>query len=119
NTTYYLRAESTTGSPCTGNVPATGSVTVTVNQPVEITTQPEASQTICSGFPVSFSVSATGTGISYQWQFEEKDIPGATSATYNINQAKTDDDGTYKVIVKGAGTCGDVTSEVAVLIVNE
>ncbi len=119
NTTYYLRAESTTGSPCTANVAATGSVTVTVSQPVSINTQPAASQTVCSGFPVSFSVSATGTGITYQWQFNKVDIPGATSATYNIGQAQLSNDGNYKVIVKGAGTCGNVTSEEAVLIVNE
>ncbi len=54
----------------TGNTPCTNAVatkTLTINQEVLISTQPSASQTICSGFPVSFSVSATGTGLTYEW----------------------------------------------------
>jgi hypothetical protein len=32
-----------------------------------ITTHPAATQSICSGAAVSFSVTATGTGLTYHW----------------------------------------------------
>jgi alpha-L-fucosidase 2 len=32
--------------------------------------------------PATFSVSASGTGLSYQWQKNRADIPGATSSSY-------------------------------------
>ena len=116
-TTYYLRAESTTGAPCTANLEA-GSITITVNDPVEITTQPESSQTICAGFPVTFSVEAIGTGITYEWQKDGNPI-GVTTATYTINNTASTDAGIYTVIVKGSAPCGDITSSNAELIVNQ
>lgn len=112
---YYVVVNGTCSPAVTSNV----SGAVTVNEPVNIITQPAASQTVCSGFPVSFSVEATGTDPSYQWQFNGVDIPGATSATYEINQAKTIDAGLYKVIVRGTGPCGEENSEEANLVVNE
>ncbi len=90
-----------------------------VNQAVAITSEPVASQTICSGFPVSFSVTASGTGLTYQWRKNGTDISGATSSTYSIPNASTADAGTYTVVVSGAAPCPSVTSQDAVLVVNE
>ena len=40
---------------------------LTVNTPIAITSQPAAS-TICAGNSTSFSATATGSGLGYQWQ---------------------------------------------------
>jgi hypothetical protein len=90
-----------------------------VNDPVVITSQPAASQTVCSGFPVSFSVTATGTGLTYQWKKNGVDVPGATSATYSIANTAPADAGTYTVVVSGLTPCPSVTSQNAVLVVNQ
>jgi hypothetical protein len=118
-TTYYLRAESTTGAPCTANIAAPGSVTITVNQPVVITTQPTASQTLCSGSAANFSVTATGTGLSYQWKKDGSTISGATVATYSIPTVTTSNAGVYTVVVSGTAPCTAVTSSNATLNVNQ
>ena len=93
--------------------------TLVVNEVVVITSQPAATQTICSGFPVSFSVTATGTGLTYQWKKNGVDIPGATSPTYAIANASVSDAGTYTVVVSGVAPCPSVTSQNAILIVNQ
>ena len=90
-----------------------------VNDPVVITSQPAANQTVCSGFPVNFSVTATGTGLTYQWQKGGVNIPGATSASYSIQNASTSDAGTYTVVVSGVSPCPPVTSQNAVLDVKQ
>src|SRR5690606_38665137 len=65
------------------------------------------------------SVSATGTGISYQWQKNGANINGATSNTFSIPNAATSDAATYTVIVSGIAPCDPVTSQNAELIVNQ
>ena len=104
-------------SPCASTTSSTA--TLTVNQPVVITTQPDTSQTVCTGFPVSFSVTATGTGLSYQWKKGGTDITGATSSTYSISNVSTADAASYTVAVSGASPCTPVTSGNAVLNVNQ
>ena len=61
----------------------TGTVIITVNDPPAITTQP-VGQTLCSGNAASFSVAATGTGLTYQWKKNGSNISGATSSSYTI-----------------------------------
>jgi len=79
-----------------------------------ITTQP-ADQTANQGNPVSFNVTAAGTGLNYQWQFNTANISGATNAIYTIADATTNNGGNYDVVVSSAG--GSVTSSNAVLTV--
>jgi hypothetical protein len=55
----------TSNNAC-GSATATATYSVVVNEPVVITDQPDP-QTVCATFPVGFSVTATGTGLSYQW----------------------------------------------------
>ncbi|MBK8881832.1 MAG: hypothetical protein IPN67_05440 [Bacteroidales bacterium] len=91
-------------------------VTLTVNTAPAITTQP-TNQTTCAGTSVSFSVTATGTGLSYQWRKGAVNIGGATSATYTIAAPIVGDAGSYDVVV--SGTCAPaVTSSVVTLTVN-
>ncbi|MEO6733000.1 MAG: Ig-like domain-containing protein [Ferruginibacter sp.] len=111
-------------SPCTSLTSSTSALIV--NQAVAITSQPAPAQTVCSSFPVSFSVSATGTGITYQWYKNGVAlvdtaglIAGVNSNNLTIPQAKVSQTGTYTVIVSGASPCGTVTSMDAQLTVNQ
>jgi hypothetical protein len=90
-------------------------VTVTVNAPVVVTAQPVA-QTICAGAAASFSVTATGSGLTYQWRKNTVNIAGATSASYSIAAANAADAGNYDVVI--SGSCNNVTSTSVALTVN-
>src|SRR5205823_372476 len=88
--------------------------TLTVNVPPTITTQP-ASQTVAQGANATFSVVATGTGLTYQWTFNGANISGATTSSYTKSNAQAADQGNYAVVVTNAG--GSVTSANASLTV--
>lgn len=63
----------------------------------------------CSGKSVTLSVSATGSGpISYQWQKDGANIPGATAPTYTIPIAIPQHAGMYDCVIKNA--CTDTES---------
>ncbi|MBI5373403.1 MAG: phage tail protein, partial [Sphingobacteriales bacterium] len=100
---------------CTPSV-TSSSVTLTVDAAPVITVQP-TNQTTCAGTSVSFSVTATGTGLSYQWRKGGVNIGGATASTYTIASPVVGDAGSYDVVV--SGTCvPSVTSSSATLTVN-
>ncbi|MGV3461498.1 MAG: T9SS sorting signal type C domain-containing protein [Flavobacterium sp.] len=65
-----------------------------------ITAQP-ASQVACfgAGNSVTFTVSATGDELVYQWEKNGVDIPGATSSTLTLNNVTTADLGRYRVLI--------------------
>ncbi|MGH9574851.1 MAG: immunoglobulin domain-containing protein, partial [Candidatus Acidiferrales bacterium] len=95
--------------------------TLTVNAaPVAptITTQPQ-NATVTSGQTATFTVVATGTApLHYQWQKNQQNISGATSASYRTPVTTTGDNGaTFRVIVSN-GTAPDATSANATLTVN-
>jgi hypothetical protein len=90
-------------------------VTLTVNPITAITTQP-ASQTVCAGVNVTFSVTAVGASLTYQWRKNTVNIPGATSSSYTITGAAAGDAGSYDVVV--SGSCGTATSNAATLSIN-
>jgi hypothetical protein len=89
--------------------------TLTVNTAPTITAHP-ASQTKCVGQSVTFSVSASGTGLSYQWRKNSTNISGATGSSYTISSVTTADAGSYDCVV--TNSCGSVTSNAATLTVN-
>lgn len=69
------------------------------SEPPQVTQHP-VSTTVQQGASVSFTVAYTGTGpISIQWMHNDVDIPGATSATYDIASARQEHEGVYKVRV--------------------
>ncbi len=96
---------------------------LTVNVAPAVTSNP-ASLNLCSGSAASFSVTATGTAPTYQWQLSTdggttwNNISGATSATYNIAAvAVTDNNNRYRCVV--SGTCAPAaTSTAATLLVS-
>lgn len=108
---------------CTG----TATVNVTVNQLPAITTQPTpATQTVCPGSTVTYSVAATGTGITYQWrrngvalvnglQLHGTTVAGATTNTLTLTIVSAPDAGNYDVVI--AGTCPPSVTSTAVALV--
>src|SRR5689334_3818486 len=66
--TLTANTDTAAGSCSASSSFGTDQVIITVNQPPAITAQPTASQTLCSGSAASFSVTATGTNLTYQWQ---------------------------------------------------
>lgn len=83
---------------------------------VTITSQP-SNQNVCEGSSASFTVVASGSGLSYQWKKNGSNISGATSATYSISSASTSDEGNYSCVVTSGGT--NVTSNSASLTVKD
>jgi glucose/arabinose dehydrogenase len=78
---------------------------------------PPASLLASVGHPATFSISASGPQpLSYQWQRNGVDIPGATAANYTLASAQLSDDGAqFRVII--SNSFGSVTSEAATLSV--
>ncbi len=90
-------------------------VTAPSAQAPAITSQP-AAQSVAAGSSATFTVTASGTDLAYQWQRDGKDIAGATSASYTLDNVQGADTGAkFTVVVKNAG--GSVTSAAAVLTV--
>ncbi len=107
-----------------GSVEVTSSAaTLTVSAPVApaISVQP-ASATITAGGAASFSVTASGTNLSYRWQGSSDAswldvVPGSSSATLALSGLTVADSGRrFRVIVSNAG--GSVVSDAATLTVN-
>ena len=73
---------------------------------------------ICERRPVTFSVGATGTGLTYQWEKNGIPIAGATGSSYTITSVSLSDAGNYGVNVIGAAPCGTAGSSLAVLNVS-
>lgn len=65
---------------------------------VILTGQPTNS-VVTFGGNASFSVSAVGSPIAYQWRLNGANIPQATNATYTITNAQAVNQGTYAVLV--------------------
>lgn len=82
--------------------------------PTTAVTQPPANATVCPGTNTSFSVTAVGGSLAYQWQKNGEDITdnghysGTQSATLGITGVTADDVAVYRCIV--TGTCGEVIS---------
>lgn len=92
------------------------SAVLAVTDSTKIATQP-LSQTLLQGTTATFNVTATGEGLTYQWQKDNVDIIGATSASYSIAGVQPADIGSYRSVV--SGNCGEVTSNIAILTVNQ
>lgn len=80
-----------------------------------ITTQPTA-RTVTAGTGTTFSVTATGGVLSYQWYFNGSAITSATGSEYTITSAQTSNAGSYHVVV--SNFYGSVTSNTVQLTVN-
>ncbi len=89
-------------------------VSLTVNTAPNITTQP-ANQTLCLGGSASFSVAASGSGLTYQWRKGLTNILGATASIFTINPVGILDTAyNYNVVV--SGTCSPKDTSVNVFL---
>lgn len=106
---------------CPSAVTSAGAL-LTVTDAAGITTGPVNSNTCLNG-DASFSVTASGSTLTYQWQVSTDgganytDITGATSATFNITGATAAmNNNRYRVVVFSCGPVG-TTSAAAILTV--
>ena len=95
------------------STPGTLSVTPLGSGPIIITARP-LSQQVEAGQAATFSISATGTGLTYQWLKNGAEIAGATSSTYGIASAQTADAGTYSVRVTSGSSTDTATAKLIV-----
>src|SRR5262249_20372755 len=95
---------------------ATNSASLAVNQNVVIGTAP-TSLTNCPGTTASFSVAATGTGLSYQWYKDNSLMAGRTGSSLNLTNINSTDAAIYSVVING--TCGTPATNTASLTVNQ
>ncbi|WP_396144375.1 GEVED domain-containing protein [Flavobacterium sp.] len=124
---YYVRAfDPTSGATgCWSN--ALGPYVVTVNNLPTITTNP-ISSTVSDTGSTTFSVVASGTGLTYQWQVNTGSgftnlsntapYSNVTTATMSISSAILAMNGyQYECIVSGASPCSSITTSAATLYV--
>ncbi len=95
--TYVLEAYN--GAGFASSRPATISVA-----PAGLVTAGPQSQSIATGATATFNVAATGTGLTYQWQFNGKPIAGATAATYTLANAGPGASGSFDVLVSSGSS---------------
>ena len=113
----------TTGelSPC---VATSTNLVVTIHAVPAITSQP-VSLTVCAGSPAIFAATATGAGLTYQWELSQDGgvtftnvSATATNASYtNAVTVLADNGNQYKVVVGGSCTPSQ-TSDIAALTVH-
>ncbi len=81
----------------------------TATQPPQITQQPSP-QNVCPGANAMFSVTATGSGLAYQWQTNGANLSdgvhysGVTSPTLTVINAGGADAANYRCVVTGSGS---------------
>jgi hypothetical protein len=115
----YTVTASNTATACIGQM--TGNAVVIVNTAPAISGGP-SNMVACTGSTANFTVSATGTALTYQWQSNTgsgfNDIVGATASGYTTATLSPTDDGTqFRCIV--SGTClPSATSAVATVSVS-
>jgi gliding motility-associated-like protein len=98
-------------------------VSLKINSPI-ITTEP-INKTACLGSNIIFSVTTSGTGITYQWRrgsvnlINGGNIQGATSDTLKISGVTTSDTASnYNVIISGVCAPKDTSNNVSLYLNN-
>jgi sugar lactone lactonase YvrE len=81
--------------------------------PIQITARP-LSQQVDVGQPATFSVTATGTNLVYQWLKNGTAIAGATNASLAIASAQGGDAATYTVRITSGTTVETATAKLIV-----
>lgn len=112
-TTYFLAVDG--WDSLFGQITLNLSLAAVAGTAPTITTQPVA-RTVTAGTGTTFSVTATGGILSYQWYFNGSAISAATGPDYTITSAQTTNAGSYHVVV--SNFYGSVTSNTVQLMVN-
>jgi hypothetical protein len=95
--------------------PITNSAVLTVNTSLTVSTPP-ADQTVCPGGTAIFSVSASGTGLTYQWYKGNNPLAAQTNSTLTLTNVDSSYAGPYSVMM--ASACGNPVTKSAALTVN-
>ncbi len=110
-----------TATPCTS---APLNIPVNVVNPLGTVTQP-VNRSACLGGGTTFTASATGGPVAYQWQVSSDggvtwtNIAGATSGTLTLNGVtQAMNNNRYRVLLSAPPCAGTVTSNAAILTVN-
>ncbi|MFN7139169.1 MAG: immunoglobulin domain-containing protein, partial [Limisphaerales bacterium] len=85
-----------------------------VNDPLIV--QNPTNQAVQTGQTLSFSVTASGSGLNYQWRKDGVNLSGRTTASFTISNSQVSDAGYYDVVVSNA--FGEVISTKAAVTVN-
>ena len=97
---------------------ATSSLATLSVIPMAVTAQPTNRFAWSGGGYARFSVSATGvTPITYQWQYQGVDIPGANTNSLTLTNVQSSQFGAYDVVLANAYT--NITSSIANLDVSQ
>lgn len=100
------------------NTTTSSAATLTIRTAPSISTQP-ASTTLCLGTPASFSVTASGTNLTYQWQVSTDGggtygtAPGASTGSSYTTAAITTGMNNYRYRVIVSGTCTPAATSTA------
>ncbi|UPT68461.1 MAG: T9SS type A sorting domain-containing protein [Sphingobacteriales bacterium JAD_PAG50586_3] len=105
NFTVRATATGTCGSPTTADR------AVTVTSSLTITQNPQ-SVTPCFNGDATFTVTAVGSNLQYQWLFNGNPV-GTNSASYTVTNATVANNGNYSVSI--TSDCGNATSTIATL----
>lgn len=114
---FTVRLTAKEKSNSTGNRVISGTMVIKVLAgvaPPVITAQPGALEVI-QGQDAVFRVTATGSGLTYQWRKDGQAIQGATAATLTLPAVTSAAAGRYDVVVTSSG--GTLTSDAADLVV--
>jgi len=107
--------DSSSNSLIEAAIRATGGSITTPSAAPTITSQP-SSRRVNVGDTATFSVEASGTGLSYRWLFNGNLVEGLTSSTLLFAPVTLSQAGTYQAIV--SNSAGEVRSTVATLSVD-
>jgi hypothetical protein len=103
---YTVTVSNGTTAACSLTSPV---ITITVVPAPASVITPGGPTSVCAGETVELNAT-TGTGLSYQWQLNGTNIPGAVAETYEAAIS-----GTYTVIVSN-GSCGITSAPVNVTV---
>jgi len=121
STEYYCIVSGT--SPCSP-VTSDNSILI-VNEIPVITLEPQITQTVCAGEPVTFIVNATGGNLVYQWYqggtplADGGSISGSNTPSLSISTTVLSNSATDYYCIVSNGCSPDATSINATLVVNE
>lgn len=117
NTIEFIVSNAPSGINPTGFRAEMRGVVELPSEPPTIVLEP-VGKSVLAGDDVAFTVDADGTPpLTYQWRRNDKDIDGATEATFSLAGVQASSEGNYTVLVKNGS--GQKLSKAAKLLVLE
>ena len=110
NSASYVVVSNSLG-PVTSSI-----VTLKTYTPPAITKAPKA-VVITPGQTIALSVAATGSALRYQWQLNGTNLAGKTAASLTIRNARTNDAGTYTILVSSPFVAEAISASASVAVI--